>query len=52
MLNFCRGLFTKKGKELPCNIKRFVLQSHRLGKQSYGYQRGKVRRRDKLGVWE
>ena len=27
-------------------------QTHRLQKQIYGYQRGKVRRRDKLGVWD
>ena len=27
-------------------------QTHRLGKQTYGYQRGKVEGRDKLGVWD
>ena len=40
MLNFCRSLFTKKGKELSCNIKRFVLQTHR--EQTYDYQGQKV----------
>ena len=27
-------------------------QTHRLRKQTYGYQRGKVGREDKLGVWD
>ena len=27
-------------------------QPHRLRKQIYGYQSGKVRGRDKLGVWD
>ena len=27
-------------------------QTHRLQKQTYGYQRGKVGGRDKLGVWD
>ena len=27
-------------------------QTHRLQKQTYGYQRGKVGVRDKLGVWD
>ena len=27
-------------------------QTQRLGKQTYGYQRGNVERRDKLGVWD
>ena len=26
-------------------------QTHRLQKQTYGYQRGNVGGRDKLGVW-
>ena len=27
-------------------------QTHRLQRQIYGYQRGKVEGRDKLGVWD
>ena len=27
-------------------------QTHRLRKQTYGYQRGKVAGRDKLGGWD
>ena len=27
-------------------------QAHKHSKQTYGYQRGKGRRRDKLGVWD
>ena len=27
-------------------------QTHKHRKQTYGYQRGKVRGRDKLGVWD
>ena len=27
-------------------------QTHRLQKQTYGYQRGKVLGRDELGVWD
>ena len=27
-------------------------QTHRLWKQTYGYQRGKVAGRDNLGVWD
>ena len=27
-------------------------QTHRLRKQIYGYQRGKVEERDKLGGWD
>ena len=27
-------------------------QTHRHRKQTYGYQRGKAGRRDKLGVWD
>ena len=27
-------------------------QIHRLRKQTYGYQRGEVERRDKSGVWD
>ena len=27
-------------------------QTHRLQKQSYGYQRGNVAGKDKLGVWD
>ena len=27
-------------------------QTHRHRKQTYGYQRGNVGRRDKLGVWD
>ena len=27
-------------------------QTHRLRKQTYGYQRGKVGGREKLGVWD
>ena len=27
-------------------------QTHRLRKQAYGYQRGKVGGSDKLGVWD
>ena len=27
-------------------------QTHRLRKQTYGYQRGKGRGRDKLGIWK
>ena len=26
-------------------------QTHRLQKQTYGYQKGNIRWRDKLGVW-
>ena len=28
-----------------------IEQTHRLRKQTYGYQRGKVEGRDKLGIW-
>ena len=27
-------------------------QTHRIRKQTYGYQRGKAAERDKLGVWD
>ena len=27
-------------------------QTHRLKERTYGYQRGRVRRRDRLGVWD
>jgi len=37
----------KDSNELIC--KR---QTHRLQKQIYGYQKGKVEGRDKLGVWD
>ena len=31
---------------------KFAKQTHRHGKQTYGYQRGKGWGRDKLGVWD
>ena len=34
------------------NLFRKQKQTHRLQKQTYGYQRGKVAGRDKLGVWD
>ena len=30
----------------------FTKQTHRLRKQTYGYQRGKIGGRDKLGGWD
>ena len=39
-------------KMIQINLFTKQEQTHRLGKQTYGYQRGKVVGRDKLGGWD
>ena len=39
-------------KMIQMNLFPKQKETHRLQKQTYGYQRGKVGRRDKLGVWD
>ena len=39
-------------KMIRTNLFTKQKQTHRLRKQTYGYQRGKVGGRDKLGVWD
>ena len=39
-------------KMIQMNLFTKQKQTHRLQKQTYGQQRGKVGGRDKLGVWE
>ena len=43
-------LYVKSKKMIQMNL--FMKQTHRHRKQTYGYQRGKVGGRDKLGIWE
>ena len=43
-------LYVESKKIIQMNL--FVKQTHRLQKQTYGYQTGKVLGRDELGVWE
>ena len=50
----------KTNISLICGIEKMIQmnlftkqkQTHRIRKQIYGYQRGKVGGRDKLGVWD
>ena len=39
-------------KMIQMNLFTKQKQTHRFQKQTYGYQRGKVEERDKLGVWD
>ena len=39
-------------KMIQMNLFTKQKQTHRIRKQIYGYQRGKVGGRDKLGVWD
>ena len=43
-------LYVESKKMIQMNL--FKKQTHRHRKQTYGYQRGKVWRRDKLEVWD
>ena len=39
-------------KKIQMNLFTKQKQTYRLRKQVYGYQRGKVGRKDRLGVWD
>ena len=39
-------------KIIQMNLSAKQKQTHRHRKQTYGYQRGNVGERDKLGVWD
>ena len=43
---------SKEKKKIQTNLLAKDKQTHRLQKQIYGYQKGKVEGRDKLGVWD
>ena len=45
-------LYVRSKTMIQMNLLIKQKQTHRLRKQNYGYQRGKVGRRDKLGVWD
>ena len=42
----------KSKKMIQMNLFLKQKETHRLQKQTYSYQRGKVGKRDKLGVWD
>ena len=42
----------KKEKKIQMNLCTKQKQTHRLWKQTYGYQGGNMKGRDKLGVWD
>ena len=41
-----------KKKKIQINLFAKQKQTHRLRKQTYGYQRGNAGERDKSGVWD
>ena len=45
-------LYVESKKMIQTNSFTKQKQTHKLRKQTYSYQRGKVVRRDKLGVWD
>ena len=45
-------LYVESSRMVQMNLFTKQKQTHRLRKQTYGYQRGKVQGRDKLGVWD
>ena len=45
-------MWNLKRKMIVENLSRKPKQSHRLRKQIYDYQKGKVEERDKLGGWD
>ena len=47
MIPFIQGI---QEKMIQMNL--FTKQTHRLQKQTYGYQKGKVGGRERLGVWD
>ena len=42
----------KKKKKIQMNLFTKQKQIHRIRKDTYGYQRGKVEVRDKIGGWD
>ena len=44
--------YVESKKMIQMNLFTKEKQTHRLRKQTYGYQMGKVGREDKLGVWD
>ena len=49
--DFCERIL-KFLKMIQMNLLTIQKQTHRLGKQTYGYQRGNVVGRNKLGFWD
>ena len=45
-------MWNLKKKMIPINLFTEQKQAHSLRKKTYGYQRGNVGGRDKLGVWD
>ena len=45
-------LYVESKKMIQMNLFTKLKQTHRLRKQTYGYQREKVVGRDKLGGWD
>ena len=45
-------LYVESYQRIQMNLFTKQKQYHRLWKQTYGYQRGNVVGRDKLGVWD
>ena len=50
--NIIYHLYVESKKVIQMNLFTKQKQTHRLRKQTYDYQRGKVGGRDKLAVWD